>query len=53
MRDSKTGAIVKFEDHEKERSSGGPRLQTKAKPHTFNPFANLANILKDKGKDGE
>lgn len=52
-RDPKTGAIVKLDEHEGRGERGGPRLQTKAKPHTFNPFANLANILKDKGKDGE
>lgn len=49
QRDPKTGAIMKFDEHEG-RERGGPRLQTKAKPHTFNPFANLAEILKDKNK---
>jgi uncharacterized protein len=52
MRDSKTGAIVKMEDDFGKIEKGGPRLATKAKPHTFNPFAGLAGMLKDKqGKE--
>jgi uncharacterized protein len=47
QRDPKTGAIVKFEEEEG-RSPRGMKLPSKAKPHTFNPFANLANILKEK-----
>ena len=51
-RDPKTGAVVKMdEDFSKVR---GLKLPAKAKPHTFNPFANLATILKDKqSKDQE
>lgn len=52
QRDSKTGALMKFDENEEGRiPRGGPKLPSKAKPHTFNPFANLANILKDKGKN--
>lgn len=47
QRDSKTGAIIKF-DEETAKAERGPRLPSKAKTHTFNPFANLASILKDK-----
>jgi protein Tex len=46
-RDPKTGAIVKLDD-EDSRTRGGPKLPSKAKPMNFNPFANLANMLKDK-----
>jgi uncharacterized protein len=46
-RDPKTGAIVKLDEVEG-RTRGGPRMPSKAKPHTFNPFANLADLLKDK-----
>jgi protein Tex len=50
-RDPKTGAVVKLDDVEG-RQKGGPKLPAKAKPHTFNPFANLADLLKDKqGKE--
>lgn len=54
-RDPKTGAVVNFsEDNEGRSAKGGPRLPTKAKPVTFNPFANLATMLnKDKEKPGE
>jgi uncharacterized protein len=50
QRDPKTGAIVKFDEEEgrSRRGEGGPRIPTKVKPHTFNPFANLATMLKDK-----
>lgn len=52
QRDPKTGAIVKFDDEEGggrgRRGDSGPRIPTKVKPHTFNPFANLANLMKDK-----
>lgn len=49
QRDPKTGAIVKLES-EYDRK-GGPRVPTRAAPTTFNPFANLAQILnKDKEK---
>ncbi len=44
---------MKLDEHDSRERGSGPRLQTKAKPHTFNPFANLANILKEKGKDGQ
>lgn len=54
MRDAITGAIVKLEDDFGKVEKGGPRLATKAKPHTFNPFANLGTMLKDKqGKQEE
>lgn len=46
-RDPKTGAVVKLDEAEG-RQKGGPKLPSKAKPHTFNPFANLADLLKDK-----
>jgi len=47
QRDPITGAVVKFEEEEgRGRGGPGPRLASKAKPHTFNPFANLADILK-------
>lgn len=48
MRDAITGAIVKMDDSFGKVEKGGPRLATKAKPHTFNPFANLGNLMKDK-----
>ena len=48
QRDPITGAVVKLDDGDDSRSRGGPKLATKAKPHTFNPFANLASILKEK-----
>ncbi|MGE3262891.1 MAG: Tex-like N-terminal domain-containing protein [Bacteriovoracia bacterium] len=48
MRDSKTGAIVKLDDEYGKADRSGPKVAAKAKPHTFNPFANLADILKDK-----
>lgn len=60
QRDPKTGAIVKLDDMLSSRGGGkggarggprqndGPRVATKAKPHTFNPFANLGDLLKDK-----
>lgn len=44
-RDPKTGAVMKLDD---EYRYDGPRLQSRAKPTTFNPFANLASLLKDK-----
>ncbi len=44
-RDPKTGAVVRREDDYRHT---GPRLPTRAKPTTFNPFANLATILKNK-----
>lgn len=47
-RDPKTGAVVNLSDDFGKMERGGPRLASKAKPHTFNPFANLANMLKDK-----
>jgi hypothetical protein len=41
---------VKFDEEEGRgrRGDSGPRIPTKVKPHTFNPFANLATMLKDK-----
>lgn len=45
-RDPKTGAIVNLSDDFGKVERGGPRLAAKAKPHTFNPFANLKDILK-------
>lgn len=55
QRDAKTGAIIKFDDLDGGRGErGGPKLASKAKPHTFNPFANLGALLKDKqGKGSE
>jgi uncharacterized protein len=47
QRDPKTGAVVKLDDLES-RQKGGPKLPSKAKPHTFNPFANLGTLLKEK-----
>lgn len=49
-RDPKTGAVVKFDEDDRGPRGGdrGPKVPTKSKPHTFNPFANLATILKDK-----
>ncbi len=49
QRDPKTGAVVKL-DESAEGKMKGMKLPTKAKPHTFNPFANLATMLKDKDK---
>lgn len=49
QRDPKTGAIVKLDEFSGRGSrEPGPRVASKAKPHTFNPFANLGNLLKDK-----
>ena len=39
---------MKLDDDFGKVERGGPRLAAKAKPHTFNPFANLASILKEK-----
>lgn len=47
QRDPKTGAVVKLDEIEG-KQKGGPKLPSKAKPHTFNPFANLADMLKEK-----
>ncbi len=47
-RDPKTGAIVKLDDEYSKKA--GPRLPSKAQVVTFNPFANLASMLKDKEK---
>jgi hypothetical protein len=48
-RDPKTGAVVNFDEERGSRGADrGPKVPTKSKPHTFNPFANLATILKDK-----
>ncbi len=47
MRDSKTGAIVKMDEHDK-AARGGPKMPTKSKPMAFNPFAGLGDILKNK-----
>jgi hypothetical protein len=44
---------VKLDDTEGRSSRGGPKLPTKAKPHTFNPFANLADLLKEKQEKSE
>ena len=44
-RDPKTGAVVRHDD---EYKHSGPRLPSRAQPTTFNPFANLADILKNK-----
>lgn len=52
QRDPKTGAVVKFDDMESGRDRGGPKLASKAKPHTFNPFANLGAMLKEKQGKG-
>jgi uncharacterized protein len=53
QRDTKTGAIVKFDDDFGKVEKGGPRVAAKAKPHTFNPFANLGSLLNkgDKQED--
>ncbi|MCO5144354.1 MAG: S1 RNA-binding domain-containing protein [Oligoflexia bacterium] len=45
-RDPKTGAIVKFE--EEYGKMKGMKVPSKAKPHTFNPFAGLADLMRDK-----
>lgn len=51
-RDPKTGAVVNFDEERSSRGGsrgeGGMKIAAKAKPHTFNPFANLADILKEK-----
>jgi hypothetical protein len=39
---------MKADDEYSKKS--GPRLPSKAAVTTFNPFANLANLLKDKEK---
>jgi protein Tex len=48
MRDPKTGAIVKLD--EEDGRVRGMKLPTRTKPVTFNPFAGLAGLLKDKEK---
>ena len=53
QRDPKTGAVMKIDDSVytskgKREERTGERFQTKAKATTFNPFANLGNILKNK-----
>jgi uncharacterized protein len=56
QRDTKTGAIVKMDDEYGKNDRSGPKLAAKAKPHTFNPFASLGDIMKDKSgknKQGE
>ncbi len=52
-RDPKTGAIVTLDEERGRSDRGGMKLPTRAKPHTFNPFANLADLLKDKEKPQE
>jgi len=49
QRDPKTGAIVKLDEGlGSRRDRNEPRVASTTKPHTFNPFANLGSILKDK-----
>lgn len=47
MRDAKTGALMKMDDHS-ESLPRGTRVASKAKVTTFNPFANLGQMLKDR-----
>lgn len=48
QRDPKTGAVVKLGEEYSKRD--GPRVPSRAQPTTFNPFANLADLLKTKEK---
>jgi protein Tex len=54
-RDPKTGAVVNLDEERGARGADrGPKVPTKTQPHTFNPFANLGNLLKEKqGKSQE
>lgn len=53
-RDPKTGAVVNLDEERGARGADrGPKMPTKTQPHTFNPFANLATILKEKQGGGK